>query len=102
MNIDTSDAATGLPPLEEGPAGVHVEADPYAAFLPLLGASGGESVMRVPGHDETVAVRLLHLRGLLASPDRGDEADWVQTTLAIPSELIDPIIAALARGRPRE
>lgn len=97
MDIDSSDEATGLPPLQEGPAGVQATlrtcAD--ASFLPVRGASGGEGLVRVPGHDEVLAVRYVHLRGLIYDPENTQDAKWMQTTLAVPADLMPGLMAVL-------
>lgn len=91
MNIDVSDEATGLPPMD------HPD-ELSNALLALTGAKGGEGIATIPGSDDTVAVKYLHLRGLIRQDpyDLNAGADWAQVTLAIPAAIVDAVIAALA------
>lgn len=88
--IDTSDGATGLPPMQL--------LGPGSEFIVLAGASGGQGILTIPGTDEHVAVRFIQLRGLLLPKD-GDDPDadpvWIQRSAAVPVELIPAVIAAL-------
>lgn len=85
-----SDEATGLPPLEE------IGTDP--ALIVLAWASGDGLVVG-PHTDEPVAVRFLHLRGLIeAEPGSAHKVEWTQIHVAVPVE--HAMDVALALGGP--
>lgn len=87
MKIDTSDDATGLPPMRvAGP-------DDEPAAVVLAGESVGTGIVTIPGTDETVAVRFLYLRCVLLND--AEEPEWIQRNVAIPVELVPAVVAAL-------
>ena len=82
-----SDEATGLPPLDE--IGTDV------AMLAAAWASG-EGLVTVPFTSEIVAVRYIHIRGLVPNPDGGPgDAEWAQVHIAVPVEHAAEVAAAL-------
>lgn len=89
-----SDAATGLPPLEE--------VEPEHAVVVVSWASS-EGIVVSPLTSEMVPVRFLSVRGL-ASSIEGDlkKPDWVQTHIAVPVEHALDVAAALAKGTTEE
>lgn len=85
-----SDAATGLPPLED--------VDPNDALL-VLAWSASVGVATSPATSETVPVRYLSVRGLVRGrPDDPQSAEWAQFHLAVPVEHAVDVAAALASG----
>jgi hypothetical protein len=90
MKIDASDRATGLPPMRP------MRHDEEIIAIVLAGESGGQGIVEVPGSEETLAVKYLHVRGILTPLwDPEAEPEWTQRALAIPVELVPAIIAAL-------
>ncbi|MES1975704.1 MAG: hypothetical protein V4472_24875 [Pseudomonadota bacterium] len=85
-----SDEATGLPPLGE------IGTDPA---MIVLAWEGGEGVVQSPHTTETVAVRYLHLRGLIEAPaDEPHKVEWTQVHIAVPIEHAMDVAAVLAGG----
>lgn len=82
-----SDEATGLPPLDE------LGNDP--AMIVLAWASG-EGVVSSPHTGEALAVRYVHLRGLIEAPtDEPHKVEWAQVHIAVPVEHAMDVAAAL-------
>lgn len=85
--FDVSDEATGLPPLDDG--GLTV--------LVLKGGSSSGLVMlpnTEKGATEPIEVVYLHVRGLM-SDSPTSQIEWVQTTLAVPTQIVPAIIEQL-------
>lgn len=86
-----SDAATGLPPLDE--------LEP-ATTLVVLGWASSEGIAALTLDDKLkdggVAVYYLHVRGLIVGGPTGVE--WAQIHLAVPVEHAMEVAAALAGG----
>lgn len=88
---ETSDEATGLPPLAD------VESE---VTLLVLAWTASEGVVQTPD-DKIVAVRYLSVRGLMTSGDPTDVA-WAQCHLAVPVKDALNVAAALAKGTTEE
>jgi hypothetical protein len=85
-----TDEATGLPPLEEP--------DPNDCIL-VAAWAGGIGVVQAPGDDAPVAVRFLHVRGLVrGDPKNPQLVSWGQVHLAVPVEYAVDVSVALASG----
>ena len=82
INIDASDEATGLPPLEE--------VDHSAASMVVTWMLGAESIGSV--NDEPVPFKILSLRVLEPVEEEDGAADWTQLHLAFPDELVRPML----------
>lgn len=82
---DPSDAATGLPPLED--------VEPEIALLAVK-AAYGEGVVTIPFTDGTTAVRYLSFRGLVQGVAPSG-VEWAQVHIAIPVADVQAIIDAL-------
>ncbi|MGH9094154.1 MAG: hypothetical protein ACRDXE_03240 [Acidimicrobiales bacterium] len=80
---DASDAATGLPPLDE------VGDDPV---MLVMACAGGEGLVASP--ISTEAVKFLHFRGLVPGTDGRPE--WAQIHVAIPYQAAMMVAAVLA------
>lgn len=87
-NPQISDETTGLRPLEE--------LDPPASIL-LLGWYVSEGVVALPANQGTVAVRHLHVRGLVQG-DKPGEVEWAQFFVSVPVEHALDVSADLAKG----
>lgn len=93
-----SDEATGLPPL-------HVLDESNALLVLAWDASHGMAagMVDVAGGDGTVAVRWLHLRGLVVGAEgRTGNPDWAQMHIAVPVSSALDVAAALAKGTTTE
>lgn len=95
-DLRLSDAATGLPPLEE--------VEPADTVL-LLGWAASEGLVVSPVTAEPAAVRYLSVRGLaMLEPDlvgagrAPNDPQWVQVHIAVPVEAALDVAAALAKG----
>lgn len=95
-DLRLTDAATGLPPLEE--------VEPADTVL-LLGWYASEGLVVSPVTAEPAAVRYLSVRGLaMLDPDlvgagrAPNDPQWVQVHIAVPVEAALDVAAALAKG----
>lgn len=82
INIDASDEATGLPPLEE--------VDHETSSLVITWVLGAETVGSING--EVVPFKILSVRALEPAADAEGKADWTQFHLAFPDELVRPLL----------
>lgn len=85
-----SDAATGLPPIEE------LGTDPV---MLVLGWATGSGIAANDFTQSDEPCRYLHLRGLVEGADGPDgPPDWAQIHLAIPVSVVLDLAADLAKG----
>lgn len=86
---DTSDEATGLTPLTDLEANATIVVEAWNVTEGLVSGHLDDD------HD-SVAVRYLHVRGLIKAADGGIK--WAQIHVAIPTEHVVDIAAQIAMG----
>lgn len=97
LHLDASDLATGLPPMEHDADAEGCVCSVRRTLLVITGTGGGEGILELPGGHDTVAVKYLHLRGLVRrNPDDPNDVEWAQATLAIPAELVPAVMAVMS------